>query len=178
MSYTEKEFEEMKSRVAAKKQGMLNPRNRATAQAPITIPKLKKKRNTPEADMQVALFDIIRLNETKWPLLQRVIHIPNGELRDKATAGKLKALGVRPGVWDISVEVPKWEDFSSETYNSSYPGLKIELKAPGKKLTPAQIDWGAYYKSRGFDTAVCFSWPKAFNRIVTYLNYDELKVKD
>lgn len=28
-------------------------------------------------------------------------HCPNGEVRDKATAGKLKAMGVLPGVFDL-----------------------------------------------------------------------------
>ncbi len=184
---TESEFEEMQRRVAKNKAQALNPRDRGQeghaidTENPKSQTKLRKKRNTPEADMQVALFEIIRLNETKWPLLQWVYHVPSGELRHPVVAKRLKAQGVRPGVWDITVDVPKWTRLGSaygggETI--TYSGLRIEMKVPGKKLTPAQIDWGAHYKSHGFDTEVCFSWVQAWNRIVIYLDYEELRMKE
>ena len=43
-------------------------------------------------------------------------HTPNGELRDLATAGKLKALGTRPGVPDLSfviAGVPHFLEFKT-----------------------------------------------------------------
>lgn len=53
-------------------------------------------------------------------------HCPNGEARSKATAGRLKAMGTLPGVPDLT--------FISEGGITSF----IELKAPGKYLSPAQ----------------------------------------
>ncbi len=40
-----------------------------------------------------------------WTLPPDVVwfHVPNGEKRSKATAGKLKAMGVKPGVPDICI---------------------------------------------------------------------------
>jgi hypothetical protein len=56
-------------------------------------------------------------------------HVPNGELRDKRAAAKLKAMGVKPGVADL---VFIWLGIS---------GIKVlflELKAPKRKPSDVQ----------------------------------------
>lgn len=50
-------------------------------------------------------------------------HIPNGGARSKATAGRLKAEGVKAGIPDICLPVPK----------NGYGALYIELKVPENK---------------------------------------------
>jgi hypothetical protein len=58
--------------------------------------------------------------------------IPNGGARHKAIAGKLRAEGVRAGVPDICLPVPRGE----------YHGLFIELKRPkGGHVSEEQEAW-------------------------------------
>lgn len=64
-------------------------------------------------------------------------HTPNGEARTKATAGILKAMGVRAGVMDLA--------FLSPEGDLSF----LELKAPGKQLTKAQEWFGGELDRRG-----------------------------
>lgn len=59
----------------------------------------------------------------------KVWHTPNGELRDKRTAAKLKWLGVLPGVPDILILAP-----GGVLY-------QIEVKAPGGALSASQKAW-------------------------------------
>jgi hypothetical protein len=54
-------------------------------------------------------------------------HTPNGELRDKRSAAKLKAMGTLPGVSDLIFVFPE-----------AAPLLCLELKARGRKLTNDQ----------------------------------------
>ena len=131
-----------------------------------------------ESDEQIALFDLIRRLEGKYPLLKRVYHVPNGGMRHKATAGRLKAEGVRPGVLDINVDVPRWGDIVGEIdaypVYELIPGLRIEMKFGRNRPTAEQKDWLEYYKLAGYQTAVCYTSIEAWNVIVKYLGYDEL----
>lgn len=72
-------------------------------------------------------------------------HVPNGELRAKATAGRLKGMGVRPGVPDLLV----WAG------NGVHFGL--ELKAGRRGLTPEQVVWHSTLAALGHRTYVCRS---------------------
>jgi hypothetical protein len=56
-------------------------------------------------------------------------HVPNGEVRDKATAGKLKAMGVLAGVYDFILIWP----------NAQVSFLEIKVGANG--LSPAQVEF-------------------------------------
>ena len=71
----------------------------------------------------------------KWPDV-RIFAIPNGGYRSRATAGRLKAEGVSPGVPDLFV--PAW-------------GLWIEMKrGKGGSLSAEQKDFIKYLESVGF----------------------------
>lgn len=56
-----------------------------------------------EYQLQVAAADFL-----VWALPDDIIftHIPMGEKRDKATAGKLRAMGVNPGWPDFEILIP------------------------------------------------------------------------
>ncbi|HEX5262227.1 MAG TPA: VRR-NUC domain-containing protein, partial [Phenylobacterium sp.] len=71
--------------------------------------------------MSVAAF----LNRA-WPEGLPWTHFPAGEVRDKATAGKLKGMGLKPG----------WPDFIFVLPNAQFAAL--ELKAPGGTLSDPQ----------------------------------------
>lgn len=65
--------------------------------------------------------DWVFAHEERYPVLQRLMHVPNGGARSKGEAGKLKAMGVRPGVSDWICPFP--------SPNRAYKGLAIELKS-------------------------------------------------
>jgi hypothetical protein len=56
--------------------------------------------------------------QRKYPELELLFHVPNGEARDPRTAAKLKWLGVRPGVPDLLLPMPR----------GPYAGLALEMK--------------------------------------------------
>lgn len=62
-----------------------------------------------------------------WALPKSVVyyHVPNGGLRTKAAAGKLKAMGVKAGVHDFVI---------------LYDGIhhELDLKVTGGSISPAQ----------------------------------------
>lgn len=69
-------------------------------------------------------------------------HTPNGGMRHKLIAYRLKRMGVKPGVFDITVAEP----------SALYHGLFIELKTPENKngLSTAQKEFGAAMAQRGY----------------------------
>lgn len=112
---------------------------------------------------QVALFAWAALNVGKYPELQWLHAIPNGGLRDKITAGKLKAEGVRKGVSDVSLPVRR----------KVFSGLYIEMKKPGGKASKEQIEFGEFVQNQGFLFYVCDNWQYAANIIESYLGMEK-----
>lgn len=108
---------------------------------------------------QVALFQWARLSEGQIPELTALYAIPNGGLRNKRVAQKLKASGVRAGVFDISLDVPR----------GGFHGLKIELKFGRNQLTEHQKVWKERYEKQGYKIAVCYNWEAARDEILEYL---------
>ncbi len=107
-------------------------------------PRLRKA-STPrpreiELHMQVAAL-LRRHARSDW----QWTHIPNGELRDKRTAGKLKQMGVQAG----------WPDFVLIPPTGSLHCL--ELKRDGETLSDAQDDFKMWCVRHGVPYAVCHS---------------------
>jgi hypothetical protein len=106
------------------------------------------------------------------PVLARLHAIPNGGYRDKITAGKLKAEGVKQGVPDVFLPLPCPSAISG---NIRYCGLYIELKRPKtgtqrKGTTSAeQDDWIAYLRQAGYAVSVVFDWREAARTIEHYI---------
>jgi len=69
-------------------------------------------------------------------------HPANGELRNKATGGRLKRMGVMPGVSDILL--------ASAPYATLHA---LELKRKGEKLRLDQREWMGMVASIGGETA-------------------------
>lgn len=111
------------------------------------------------------------------PELARLFAIPNGGQRDKITAGKLKAEGVKPGVPDIFLPVPR----------HVWAGLFVEMKRP--KTTKAgarkaeiidqaagstsddQDGWIGYLRHAQYGVAVAFDWRSAATQIQSYMEW-------
>lgn len=113
-----------------------------------------------ESQEQKALFQWAALAEQKYPELRLMHHVPNGGLRDARTAVNLKREGVKRGVPDISLPVPR----------GKYHGLYIEMKVGKNKLTKEQQQWFKSLEEEGYATHVCYSWLEAREVIEKYLS--------
>lgn len=124
-----------------------------------------------EHDEQVGLFEILSRYEQKYPELKWVFAIPNGGKRHPATAAKMKAEGVRSGVWDVFV--PHYRN--SSYINDHACGLFIEMKFGKNGLTDNQKAFReALEYDFGFAFAVCYSAEEAARAIGEYLEIEEL----
>lgn len=113
-----------------------------------------------EAEEQAALFAWAKWMESQYPDLKWMYHIPNGGSRNPAEAAHLKAQGVKPGVPDIHLPVPR----------GRYHSLYIELKRKEDwKLSDDQKGWLNGLAKFGHKCLVCFGAEDAKQEIVKYL---------
>jgi len=118
-----------------------------------------------EHEEQKTLFQWAAIRAKGRPELGLLLAIPNGGMRSKITAAKLKAEGVKSGVPDVCLPV------RTEQYGS----LWIELKRPGERgrpagrVSPEQSRWIADLQIAGQCAAVCFGWEEARDVIEAYL---------
>lgn len=113
-----------------------------------------------EHSEQAALFEwtAIRANQGIEPL-KWLFAIPNGGLRSKITAARLKAEGVKAGVPDIMLPWP----------TKGYHGLFIEMKAGRNKPTPDQVDFLEWLTGAGYLCEVAYGFDAARSIIEWYL---------
>lgn len=90
--------------------------------------------------------------------------IPNGGGRSKIEACILKGEGVRAGVPDLFLAVPR----------GGYSGFFLELKAPGKYPRPEQREFLAAASAQGYLTAVGRDLTATTEQISRYLRGEEL----
>lgn len=109
-----------------------------------------------EHDEQAALFEWTRYR----PELRWMFAIPNGGLRNKVTAARLRSEGTKAGVWDIFLPIPR----------GKYCGMFIEMKYNRNRLTESQKEFGAFAKDQGYYTAVAYSAEEAMREIDQYLD--------
>ena len=112
-----------------------------------------------EADEQEALMQWAAVQSCKWPELQLLHHIPNGGKRNAAEAAHFKRLGVKPGVPDLCLPVPR----------QGYHGLYIEMKCGRGKLSDCQREWLQALREQGYCCIVSYSWTDAAKQIEAYL---------
>ena len=106
-----------------------------------------------EHELQIALMTMLR-----WCLRPNVIvrHVPNGEVRDKRTAAKLKAMGVLAGSADLEFF---WKRLDGS--HANFCALFLELKRPGGRLTAEQAAFGLAMRTMGADFEVASSIDEA-----------------
>ena len=117
-----------------------------------------------ESDEQIALFQWAALQTRKHPELELLYHIPNGGHRHKTTAIRLKREGVKAGVPDLCLPVPR----------GIYHGLYIELKAGRNNPTDNQARWLQALTVNGYYATVCHGWEAAMEVILRYLKGGDL----
>ena len=108
---------------------------------------------------QAALFEWAAYKAGQWPELAFMFHIPNGGLRNKATAARLKATGVKAGVPDIFLPVTQGQ----------YAGLFVEMKYGKNKPSPEQQRYIDMLRGEGYAVEVCYGCEQAIETITAYL---------
>lgn len=107
----------------------------------------------------------------KWADAQREAHpefaflfaIANaGAGAQSGQAGKMKAEGVRPGVPDLCLPVPR----------GVYHGLYIEMKAAKGSESGVQKAWHEFLKQQGYYMATAYGADIAKQILTTYINME------
>lgn len=111
----------------------------------------------------IAWADLVGVRE--FPELRWLHHIPNGGARDHVTGARLKAQGVRRGIFDLSLPVAR----------GGFHGLYVEMKRRGERLRPEQREFEAFVAMQGYCTRIAYSGREAVEMIVRYLRADEKK---
>lgn len=112
-----------------------------------------------EHTQQRALFEWLLVCERTCPELELTYAVPNGGLRAKAVAGKLKAEGVKAGVPDVCLPL------AAGTHSALY----IEMKAKEGSVSADQKDRIARMSAAGNRVVVCKSWHAAATEVVEYM---------
>ena len=96
---------------------------------------------------------------SKWPELALLHHIKN-ETREGAKQIAIdKAIGVKKGVPDLSLPVPR----------GRYHGLYIEMKNDAGRASQEQKWWGERLTEQGYRWEVCHGWRSAVQSLEWYL---------
>ena len=100
-----------------------------------------------------------QLADPQYAPLEWLYAVPNGGERNPIVAARLKAEGVKSGVSDLFLPVPR----------RSFSGFYIEMKKPGGKESQNQKDFGAFVSKNGFLYACFDHWEKARDGLIWYL---------
>lgn len=120
------------------------------------------RRRELELESQIVVIqwaDLQSLPCGKYPELRWLFHVPNGGRRGKAEAGKLKASGVRAGVPDLFLPVPR----------GGFCGLWIEMKANDEDVRKEQQLWHDWLRSQQYAVATCWDANQAIQTLEEYL---------
>jgi hypothetical protein len=110
-----------------------------------------------ETTEQIGLINWARANEEYVPELRLLHHIPNEGIRTNGPV--LKAAGMKTGVPDLSLPVPR----------RGFHGLYIEMKFGKGKTTKEQEEFMALLREQGYKTAVAYGAEQAREVIRHYL---------
>lgn len=114
-----------------------------------------------ESTEQIWLFEWAgQMAVLRWPELDLMYHIPNEGKRTRATGGRMRAEGLKRGIPDVCLPVPR----------CGYHGLYIEMKRQrGGKLTEEQADKIPRLRAQGYCVEVCKGFHEAADLIEKYM---------
>lgn len=113
-----------------------------------------------EHHAQVAVINWANCNRYKHPELELIFAIPNGGHRHGLVARKLRDEGVKAGVPDLFLPVPR----------GRWHGLFIEIKEGKNKTTPLQREWISNLCQQGYKVDVCYGSEQAIESLEWYLS--------
>lgn len=123
-----------------------------------------------EESEQMAVIEWRNWVSNRDPRVNSLYHIPNGELRNKAIAAKLKRMGVRAGMPDLHLPVPKFS--AVDPTQILLVSLYIEMKTPKGRLSEAQAEVHKDLVAWGNHVEVCRSATQAIMVIGDWLAMD------
>ena len=89
--------------------------------------------------------------------------VPNGGYRRPKEAIRLKAEGVKPGIPDINIDVPRL----------GFHGARIEMKNQLGTVSEAQKNIHHLLRQQGYYTVVCYSAAEAIEETEYYFDNDK-----
>ena len=115
-----------------------------------------------EQQEQELLFSWAASNESRWPELKLLFAIPNGLRISIGAALKARRAGLKAGVPDVCLPVPR----------GRHHGLFIELKrTKGGRLSPEQAGWLRGLEKHGHKCVVARGFDAARRAIQDYLSH-------
>lgn len=129
------------------------------------------KRGHPEHDEQVKVFKWAEIMGNRYEELKLIMAIPNGAYYGGhwSVANRMKAEGMKSGVPDIFLPVPRKYSNGRVEYN----GLWIEMKAGKNRTSDDQKWWISQLREQGFKAEVCFGAKESIDLISEYLSLEE-----
>lgn len=121
---------------------------------------VKVKPSISEDVIQAQVLTWAKRQVKVYPELGRLFHVPNGGQRHAAVAAKLQGQGVKPGVPDLCLPVPRF----------GCHGLWIEMKTQEGRVSVHQKDWIAYLRKAGYRVEICRSFDEAREVLLGYLD--------
>ena len=122
-------------------------------------PMADKKPNRTESQEMILLFGWSAAMSKGIPELESMYHVPNEGKRKPWTGARMKAEGLKKGVPDICLPVPR----------NGYHGLYIEMKSAGGKLRKEQKEWLERLGRNGYLAVTCHGFEEARDLILAYL---------
>lgn len=113
---------------------------------------------------QISVIQWVQYQIPHHPELNLLHHCPNGGSRNRLEAAKLKQMGVRAGVPDLHLPIPK----------GIYSGLYIEMKYGDGRIEKSQREFLKEAAQYGNYCAVCYGAEEAINIIAQYINLKKL----
>lgn len=112
-----------------------------------------------EATEQERVINWATFYAKDFPELDLLYHVPNGGSRNQLEAANLKRQGVKAGVPDLVLPVPRQQ----------FHGLYVEMKWGKNTTTDKQDWWLEQLGQQGYKTAVCWSAEEAMDVIAEYM---------
>lgn len=113
-----------------------------------------------EDQESIALWERAMLNPV---LREHLYHIPNGGNRNPREAARMKRMGVRKGVHDYCLPVPRG------IYHSLYIELKPDVKGYYPKASKEQKDWRQLMRQAGNAAYIIKGWENAIAVMLAYV---------
>ena len=120
---------------------------------------MNKYQLSSEASEQEKVISWCFHHERLYPDLKWMHHCPNGGSRQRLEAIRLKAQGVKAGVPDLHLPIPK----------GRYVGLYIEMKYDKGTIQKSQKEWIVGMAAAGHYACVCYGYDIAVEVIESYL---------
>ena len=112
-----------------------------------------------EAQEQQAFFKWCLRNPEELVGLELIFAIPNGGLRDKVVANRMKLEGLRAGVPDMCLPIAK----------GGFNALYIEMKVrSGGTVSKLQKMWHDVLRGHGNKVVVCCGFKEARKAVIEY----------